>query len=93
MAGAPGTVEIWIPTQLRGLCGGTDRLRVAAQTLGELLHAVDGRCPGFYDRVVEGGQVRGELAIAINGEAMAYPLHEPLRPGAEVAIVPAIGGG
>lgn len=85
--------EIWIPTQLRGLCGGTDRLQVDAQTLDDLLRAVDARCPGFYARVVEDGHVRGELAVAINGEAMAYPLGEPIPAGAEVAIVPAIGGG
>lgn len=84
---------IWIPSQLRGLCGGTDRLDLPADTLDELFRAVDKRCPGFYDRVVEDGRVRGELAVAIDSEAMAYPLFQALTAHADVAIVPAIGGG
>ncbi|MGE5594445.1 MAG: MoaD/ThiS family protein, partial [Hyphomicrobiales bacterium] len=83
----------FIPTLLRPLCAGAAELDVDARTLDELLRALDARCPGFYDRVVENGHVRPELAIAIDGEAAAYPLHEPLAPSAEVTIVPAIGGG
>lgn len=82
-----------IPSQLRGLCGGAATLDVPAATLEELLKGIDARCPGFYERVVDDGQVRPELAVAIDGEAMTFPLFEPLRPNAEVAFVPAIGGG
>lgn len=82
-----------IPSPLRPLCGGAGTLEVTGTTLDEVLRAIDGRCPGFYDRVVDGGRVRPELAIAIDGEAAGYPLHEPLRPNADVTIVPAIGGG
>lgn len=85
--------NVVIPALLRDLCGGSPQLQVPAANLRELLHALDRRCPGFYARVVEDGHVRPELAIAIDGEAADYPLHEPLRPGADVTIVPAIGGG
>ena len=85
--------KVFIPTMLRPLCQGAQNLEIAAKTLDELLHCLDARCPGFYDRVVEGGRVRPELAVAIDGEAMSYALHEPLRPDADVTIVPAIGGG
>jgi hypothetical protein len=82
-----------VPTLLRPLCGGARELEVPAATLQELLLALDQRCPGFYERVVQDGAVRPELAIAIDGEAANYPLHEPIRPDAQVTIVPAIGGG
>ena len=85
--------SVLIPTQFRGLCAGTARLQIPGATLGELLEAIDARCPGFYARVVEHGVVRPELAIAIDGEAGRFPLYEPLRPDADVTIVPAIGGG
>jgi hypothetical protein len=75
------------------LCGGARSLQIEAATLRDLLRAIDLRCPGFYDRVVEDGRIRPELAIAIDGEAMTYPLHEPLGPATEVTIVPAISGG
>jgi len=82
-----------VPSLLRPLCGGAPRLEVEGATLGEVLRAADARCPGFFNRVVEDGRVRPELAVAIDGEAGSFALHEPLSPGAEVAIVPAIGGG
>ena len=82
-----------VPALLRDLCGGAARLDVEGETLGGVFRALDLRCPGFYDRVVAGGAVRPELAIAINGEVLSLPLHEPIPPGAELAIVPAIGGG
>jgi len=84
---------VLVPALLRPLCGGSARLEIQAATLEELLREIDRRCPGFYARVVEDGRVRPELAVAIDGEAASYPLYERLRPGAEVAIVPAIGGG
>ncbi|MCC6381020.1 MAG: MoaD/ThiS family protein [Dehalococcoidia bacterium] len=82
-----------VPALLRPLCGGSDRLEVAARTLGELLRAADARCPGIYDRVAVDGALRPELAVAIDGEMQSFALHEPLGPGADVTIVPAIGGG
>jgi molybdopterin converting factor small subunit len=82
-----------VPSLLRPLCGGAPRLEVEGSTLGDVLRAADARCPGFFSRVVEDGRVRPELAVAIDGEAGSFALHEPLSLGAEVAIVPAIGGG
>jgi molybdopterin converting factor small subunit len=84
---------VLVPTMLRELCGGARQLEVAGTTLGEVLRGVDGLAPGFYERVVEAGEVRPELAIAIDGEASGFPLHEPVSASAEIAIVPAIGGG
>jgi sulfur-carrier protein len=84
---------VWVPSLLRPLCGGATSLEVPGATLGDVLRALDLRCPGFYERVVENGAVRPELAVAIGGEAQSYPLHEPVPEGAEVAILPAIGGG
>jgi molybdopterin converting factor small subunit len=86
-------VGIVIPALLQTLCHGQRRLEVEAATLGEALRAVDALCPGIYDRIVEGGRVRPQLAIAVNGEVYQMALHERLRPGAELTVVPAIGGG
>lgn len=68
-------------------------MEVDAPTLEALLRAVDARCPGFYDRIVAEGRLRPELAFAVDGEVRPLPLHEPLTPGTELAIVPALGGG
>ncbi|MCL6645633.1 MAG: MoaD/ThiS family protein [Dehalococcoidia bacterium] len=85
--------RVSIPATLRNLCGGSQELDVPAVTIDELLHAIDARCPGFYARVVENGRLRPELAFAIDGEIMPLGLHDAIAPGAEVTIVPALGGG
>jgi molybdopterin converting factor small subunit len=82
-----------IPALLRPLCAGAPRLEVDGATLGDVLRALDLRCPGLYDRVVENGHLRPELAVAIDGEAGSFPLHEPLASTAELTILPAISGG
>ncbi len=85
--------EVWVPALLRPLCGGTERLQVEGGTLGEVLRAVDARCPGFLARVTAEGALRPEIAVAIDGEAGSFPLHEPVGPQSQVSILPAIGGG
>lgn len=87
------SVSVVIPALLRTLCGGDNRIEVEGGTLGEVLRNADERCPGLYARIVEDGRLRPELAIALNGEVLGLALHEPLEPGAELTIVPAIGGG
>ncbi len=84
---------VLIPSPLRSLCAGAAILKVAGATLGEILRAVDVRCPGFYERAVDEGRLRPELSIALNGHAFRYGLTEPIAPNDEVTIVPAIGGG
>ncbi len=82
-----------VPAPLRDFCAGASRLEVSGQTIGEVLREMDVRCPGFYQRVVENGQVRPDLAFAIDGEVVSLALHDPVGPATEIAIVPAIGGG
>lgn len=84
---------VHIPALLRGTCGGLATLSVDGSTLDAVLRALDNRCPGLYRLVVENGALKPELAIAIDGEVAAYALDEPVRPDAEIAIVPAIAGG
>ena len=85
--------RVIVPATLRDLCAGASRLELPAPTVGDLLRAMDARCPGIYDRVVENGRVRPELMFAINGEVIPLALHDPLDPNTEIAIVPAIAGG
>ena len=84
---------VWVPSLLRPLCGGAARLEVDGSTLGEVLRAVDERCPGFLASVVENGRIRPEIMIAVDGDAEGVSLQELLRPAAEISILPAMAGG
>ncbi len=86
-------VRVIIPATLRSFCGGSPQLDVEGATIGDVLRAVDARCPGFYDRVVESGRLRPELAFALNGEVVPLALHDAMASETEIAIVPALGGG
>ncbi len=86
-------ITLIIPALLQSLCDGQRKLEVEASTLGQALAALDAICPGTYERMVEDGRVIPQLAIAVNGEVYQMPLHERLKPGTELTIVPAIGGG
>jgi molybdopterin converting factor small subunit len=66
---------------------------VVGANIGEVLRALDERCPGFYERVVEEGRLRPELAFALNGEVIPLALHTAVTADTEIAIVPALGGG
>ncbi|HJP40740.1 MAG TPA: MoaD/ThiS family protein [Dehalococcoidia bacterium] len=68
-------------------------IEVPAGTFDQVLRAVDDECSGFRDRLLENGELRPELAVAIDGEMVPLALHEPISDGSELAVVPAIGGG
>ncbi len=86
-------ITVIIPALLRPLCSGENVIQVEGATLDETLRGVDALCPGFYARIVQEGRVRPELALALNGEIISLPLQAPLTAGAEITLVPAIGGG
>ena len=85
--------HVIVPATLRDLCAGASKLDLPAATIGDLLRALDARCPGFYERVVENGRVRPELRFASNGEVLPLALHDAIDPATEIAIVPAMAGG
>ncbi len=86
-------VRVIIPATLRGICGGSPLIEVEGATIGDVLRAVDARCPGFHGRVVADGRLRPELAFALDGEVVPLALHDAVSPETEIAIVPALGGG
>ena len=69
----------------------------------ELLRNLDGRhqvieqldemYPGIKDRLVEDGEIRPNLAIAIDGDVAIMGMLEKVGENSEVHFVPAIGGG
>lgn len=84
---------VYIPTQLRRLTLGRDRVVVPGTTVGELVDAIDAAFPGFRERIVEHGELAPSLAVSVDGDLTPAGLDEPVGPDAEVHFVPALGGG
>jgi molybdopterin converting factor small subunit len=78
---------VFIPTGLRALCGGEDRVEVVASDVRELIARLAERFPGVRERLGEA------VAVAIDGEIVQDPLLEPVGPESEVHFLPAISGG
>lgn len=84
---------VWIPPLLRPLSGGEKQVTVSGATVGQVIAALDAKCPGIKARVVSGDYLRPGIAVAVDGATTNLGLLEPVREDSEVEIFPAIGGG
>jgi len=87
-------VVVHIPAHWRDHCGGRATVEVEARNIRDVLNGLDAECPGMKALITdERGEVRGEIAVAINSEVTESSLLEPVPANAEVFLIPAIGGG
>lgn len=89
-------VLVRIPSPLRSLTGGQDRVETAPGRLVEVIEELERRFPGMRDRLIDGsGELRRFVIIFLNGEDVRFlqGLETPVRDGDEVSIVPAVSGG
>lgn len=85
---------VFLPSMLREAAGGRDEHEASGATVAELLDDLDGRFPGLKARLVDsGGELKGNLAVAVDGEVSPLGLLKRVDAGAEVHFVPAISGG
>jgi sulfur-carrier protein len=87
-----------IPGALRELAGNRAEVRVEAGPgpLSNALTHLWRECPAIRDRVItELGRVRPHVNIFVDGENIrdSGGLDTPVRPDAEIFIVPAVSGG
>ncbi|HEU0020852.1 MAG TPA: MoaD/ThiS family protein [Dehalococcoidia bacterium] len=86
-------VTVFVPTMLQPLTGGVKQVDIEARNVRQLVDQLDQLYPGLKDRLVEEGQIRRNLAVAIDGEIARLGLMERLKENCEVHFVPAIVGG
>jgi molybdopterin converting factor small subunit len=59
---------VWIPSLLQSLTNGADKVVVSGATVGEIIDNLEARFPGIKDRLVQGGEIRPHIAVAIDGD-------------------------
>jgi len=85
---------VWVPSLLQNLTHGESTVTVPGRTLREVINNLEPRYPGLKDRLLDDeGQLRPEIAAAIDGETEHYGMLEPVRENSEIQFIPAIGGG
>ena len=85
-----------IPTPLRSLTAGQNKVEVSAETIGQLLQQLEQNHPGFEARLLdEGGELRRFVNIYVDGEDIRFRegFDTPLTDANEVSIVPSVAGG
>ena len=67
------SVVVRIPTPLRRMTNGKDKVEVESTVLGELVDKLNAEFPGFKDRLVdEEGELRYFVNIYLNGEDVRF---------------------
>ena len=86
-------VTVFIPTMLLSVTGGVKHVDLEGRNVRQVIDRLDELYPGMKDRLVEDGQIRPNLAVAIDGEVARMGLLQKVGEESEVHFVPAIGGG
>ena len=88
-------IRVKIPAPLQRLTGGHAEVPAEGNTVMDIVDSLDGKFPGFKDRLTENGQLRRFVLVYVNGEDIRFGKEgaTPLKDGDEVSIVPAIAGG
>ena len=84
---------VFIPTMLQSLTGGVKQIECDARNVRQLIDRLEEQYPGIKHRLVDDGQIRENLAVAIDGDVAIMGMLEKVGEDSEVHFVPAIGGG
>ncbi len=84
-----------VPASLRAVTDGRERFDVpGATTLRQVFQAVERECPELAARVVEDGELRADMAVAIDGSIIEDGgIYTEVDDETEIYLVPPIGGG
>jgi molybdopterin synthase sulfur carrier subunit len=85
--------DVFIPTMLQSLSGGVKRVDIEAANVRQVVDKLEELFPGIKERLVEEGQIRPNVSVAVDGEIARMGILEKISQNSEVHFVPAIGGG
>lgn len=89
-------VTVRIPTPLRRMTNGQDKVEMEASTLSTMIENLEASYPGVKERLIdENGELRYFVNIYLNGEDVRFldGLDTSAGSGDEISIVPAVAGG
>lgn len=84
---------VFVPSLMRTLTNGMDRVEVPGANVREVLDAVEAQFPGIKSRLCVGDQLKPGMAVSVDGQVSSLGLRQKVQPASEVHFLPAIGGG
>jgi sulfur-carrier protein len=82
-----------IPALLRKLTNGQERVEVRGRNVGAVIADLERKFPGIGAQLIEDGELKGSIAVSIDGEIGTGGLLEGVGEASEVHFLPALGGG
>ena len=90
------SIMVRIPTPLRRVTNGLDKVSTEGATLNEIVKSLDSQFPGIKARLCDDqGELRNFVNVYVNGEDVRFMdgLGTETKSGDEISIVPAVAGG
>ena len=84
---------VYIPSPLQSLSGGATQVTVEATTVRQVVAGLEALYPGMAEALVEDGDLKPHIAVAVDGEVSVLGLQERVDTDSEVHFIPALGGG
>ena len=90
------SVTVRIPTPLRRLTSGQDKVSVEEGKLSDIIASLEEQFPGIKARLCDDqGEIRNFVNVYVNGEDVRFldGLDTSTKSGDEISVVPAVAGG
>ena len=84
---------VWIPSMMRDLTGGKERVHVPGETIGEVIDALEAAYPGVKGRLVVQGHLAAGIMATVDGKRALRGLEQQMVEDSEIRFLPAMGGG
>ena len=84
---------VHIPALLREFAGGRSVVEVDGVTVRQVIASLERAFPGLGERLLDGGRLRANISVAVDGEVRPLGLIEEVGPDSEIHFVAAIKGG
>ncbi len=84
---------VYIPSLMQKLSDGESKVEIEGASVRQIVNNLDAAYPGFKERLVEDGRIKGNISVAIDGEITPLGMLEKVGENSEVHFLPAIAGG
>jgi sulfur-carrier protein len=84
---------VYIPEPLQSLSRGEKQVTMEATTVRQVIARLEALYPGMEDALVEDGDLKPHIAVAVDGEVSVLGVVERVGADSEVHFIPALGGG
>ncbi|MEE9249070.1 MAG: MoaD/ThiS family protein [Dehalococcoidia bacterium] len=84
---------VFIPSLMRNLTGGQDRVQVPGSTVRQVINNLDQAYPGIKERLMENDRLKPTFTVSIDGDISRLGVLEKVAENSEVHFLSAIAGG